>query len=533
MVLQNIKNLERGKNMFSKNALKKSVFLLITIVILTACVPQASQTGLSAPAASSTQAQPTQAQPVAAQPTQTQPAVAQPTQTQPAVAQPITLSLATYDDNGAVSTPYINEFADQVKALSGGSITILPNWAADTEQNVLKAVIAGQYDLGLVASRAWDTANITSFQALQAPFLINNDALSIAVATSDIARQMLDSVSSAGIVGLTLWPEDLRHPFSVDPGKPLLSTADFTGLTMRVPPSGVSNMLIKQLGATPMYEDSGYQGAESGLTQLGTLNGRPIATGNITFYPKFQVLFANGPAFKKLNLAQQKVLSDAAAAAQKKAIAEHQSDATAGTAWCADGSSIVLASDAQIAAFQQAAQPVLDSLAKDPFNAKMIAAINDLKAKTPASPGAQACQPHAAQITPLSTASGTEVWSTGTLPNGVWTMKVTTDELVQMGLVRSVANNWYGTYHVTFQDGNFTVFGQNDQGNGGTCPGTYAIVGDFIRLTYTSDCVPEVDDLQWRLDDQGLLHIHLVNAQGVELSAITAMWEAKPWQKVQ
>ena len=301
--------------MFTKNALIKTLFVVISILSLAACASQAGPTAASAPAAAASQAQST------------------------------SLSLATYDDTGSASAPYILEFINQVSTLSGGSLTIVPTYGVDSEQHTLQQVLAGQFDLGLVASRAWDTANVTSFQALQAPFLISSDALAIAVATSDTARQMLDSLSAAGVVGLTLWPEDLRHPFSVT-DKPLLSPADFKGLQIRTPPSGVSNMLIQQLGATPMYEDSGYQGAESGLRQGGTLTGKPIATANVTFYPKFQVLFANAASFKKLSQAQQKVLNDAAAAVQKKAIAEHPTDAAAGAAWCANNGSIVLASDA-------------------------------------------------------------------------------------------------------------------------------------------------------------------------------------------
>jgi TRAP-type transport system periplasmic protein len=505
--------------MFAKNTLHKSIFIVITVILLTACVPQASKQGLSAPAV---------------QPTQAQPAAVQSTQAQSAVTQPITLQLATYDDTTSVSAPYINEFAHQVNTLSGGNITIMTSWTADTEQNVLKAVIAGKYDLGLVASRAWDTASITSFQALQAPFLINNDALAIAVATSDTARQMLDNISSVGLVGLTLWPEDLRHPFSVVPGKPLLSPTDFPGLVFRVPPSGVSNMLILQLGGNPISGDSGYQAAESGLTQLGTLNGRPIATGNVTFYPKYQVLFANGAAFNKLSTAQQKILSVAAAAAQKKAIAEHQSDEAAGTAWCADGSTIVLASDAQIAAFQQAAQPVFDTLNKDSFNAKMIAVISTLKANTPASPEAQACGQQVAQISPQPTAAATEAWSTGTLPNGVWTVTLSADLLFQLGASQTDAND-YGntTYRLTFQDGKFINFM-----GGGQCQGTYAADGNVVRLTYTQltpsqdQCTGEVDDIQWRLDSQGLMHFQLVDAQNAQFGPWKLVWEAEPWQPV-
>ena len=158
----------------------------------------------------------------------------------------IILQLAVADAPGRPSEPYVLEFIEQVKTLSDGDITIEPIWQAgsDTtpvfEQGVVKVVKEGQYDLGLAGSRAWDSLGITSFQALQAPFLITDDALAEAVAASEIGTQMLDGLSSANVIGLALWPEDLRHPFSVVPGKPILSPEDFEDATVQVVPSEVS-----------------------------------------------------------------------------------------------------------------------------------------------------------------------------------------------------------------------------------------------------------------------------------------------------
>jgi len=311
----------------------------------------------------------------------------------------VTLRLAVADKGGRPSEPYVLEFIEQVKTLSNGNIIIEPSWEAGNsteagfEVGVIQLVKAGQADLGLAASRAFDVENITSFQALQAPFLITNDALAKAVATSDISTRMLDSLSSTGIVGLTIWPEDLRHPFSIIPDKPILSPEDFAGLNVRATPSNVTYELLDALGSTPTMDDSNYQAAESGLRQGTSLTGIPTATGNVIFFAKFQVLFANGPAFEKLSEAQRAILHDAAIATQAKAIAEHPSEVEAATAWCADGESIVTASDAQVAAFEVAAQPVFDSIEQDSLNAELIAAIRDLKAKTEPSPGAEACGP--------------------------------------------------------------------------------------------------------------------------------------------
>ena len=318
----------------------------------------------------------------------------------PQNASSVTLQLAVADKGGKPSEPYVLEFIEQVKTLSNGNIIIEPLWDAGEagfEVGVIQLVKAGQADLGLAASRAFDVENITSFQALQAPFLITNDALAKTVATSDISPRMLDSLSSTGIVGLTMWPEDLRHPFSTVPDKPILSPEDFAGLNARATPSNVTYALLDAFGSTPTMDDSNYQAAESGLLQGRSLTGIPTATGNVIFFAKFQVLIANGAAFEKLSEAQRAILHDAAIATQAKAIAEHPSEVEAATAWCADGGSIVTASDEQVAAFESAAEPIFDMIAQNPLNAELIAAIHELKAMTEPSLGAQACGPAAGQ----------------------------------------------------------------------------------------------------------------------------------------
>jgi hypothetical protein len=330
-----------------------------------------------------------------------------------------------------------------------------------------------------------------------------------------------------------MWPEDLRHPFSVVPGKPLLAPTDFAGLNIRAGASDVTYQIINALGATPMSGDTDYQGAESGLRQGSSLTGKPIATGNVTFYPKYQVLFANGVAFERLSADQRNVLRQAAVAAQKKAIAEHPREADAATAWCADGGTIVLATAAQVVAFEQSAQPVFDQLEKDPINAALIAAIRDLKASTAPSPEAAACAPVATQQSPAPKAE-TQVWSAGLPPNGVWQAQLTAEDFVRMGLLQSVARDWAGLYTLTFQDGKSVMLGQDEQGKTGKCETTYAVVEDFVRFTSVdsvAECPNEVDDIQWRLDKDGL-HLHLVAIKNAKFLEGKAWLEAKPWQKI-
>ena len=451
----------------------------------------------------------------------------------------ITLRLAVADANDAPSAPIVLAFVEQVQQRSGGSLVIEPVWeaGADTEaefeQGVLAAVRAGEYELGLAATRAWEEQGVTVFQPLQTPFLIDDDALGTAVATSEIATQMLEGLSASGMIGLTMWPESLRHPVSVVPGQPLLAPEDFTGKTFRIYALDVTAALVEALGGTPEYLASEFEGAESGLRDASPLTGLPIATGNVVFYTKFQVLFANSAAFEELDESQRAILREAAAAAQQKAIAERPTEAEAGENWCADGGSIVLASAEQVVALQAAAQPVIDQIAQNPEHAEVLAALQALKAATPPAPLADVC----GSQTALAASNDAEpVWSEGLPPNGTWTVDLSADDLVAMGVLRSKAEtDWAGTYSFTF-DGDTGEHHGSGPGWTAFCPFTMEVIDGLVHLIYLKNvkhsCIDEVDVIQWRLEPDGL-HFKLVRNDNGPEAEVRAMFEAKPWQQVE
>jgi TRAP-type C4-dicarboxylate transport system substrate-binding protein/beta-lactamase regulating signal transducer with metallopeptidase domain len=464
----------------------------------------------------------------------------------------VTLRLAVTDPQGRPSEAYINEFIAQVKTLSDGKITIEPTWEAGAnttptfEQGVAKALVEGQYDLGLAASRGWDSVGVTSLQPLQAPFLINDDAIAEAVAASDTAKQMLEGMSPAGVVGLTLWPDVLNHPMAFDFDKPFLSPEDFSGKTIRIIGSNITSAMYDAFGATAIVKedwdkdviDGLIQGTELGLAQGFAIPMPAVATGNVTYYPKYHVLVANSASFEQLSDEQQSILREAAAVIQQQAIAEHPKEVDAATAYCADGAGeIVLASDEQLAAFDEAAKPVYALIEQDPQNAEYIAAIRELKANTPPAPGAEACETPTikASSTPSSD-TDTEAWSEGLPPNGTWQVELTPQDFEAMGVMGSKASDWSGVYTWILEDGKgtFLVSGPIEQTNSGGCAANYAVVEDFVRFIYTtgSGCDDEVDDIQWRLENDGL-HLHLVDIKGATFVENRAYLEAKPWQKIE
>lgn len=318
-----------------------------------------------------------------------------------ASASPLKLQFAVADDRDRPSQDAVDDFLEQVALLSDGSIIIEAAFDAGVDAPGL--VMRGDADLALVASREWDLVGVTSLQVLQAPFLITDDALAEAVARSSIARQAMEGLAEVGVVGLAMWPEDLRHPFSFVPGKPLLSPADFEGKTILVQASAITLALVEALGAAPYsgtgderraaVEEGSLHGAESGLLQGASLPGKPTATGNVTFYPKFQVLVANGAAFDGLSEAQREILRAAASETQRVAIETHPEEVAAAAAWCAAGGTVVLASDDQVAAFESAAEPIFERIANDARGAELIAAIRAMKVGIESALGAASCTP--------------------------------------------------------------------------------------------------------------------------------------------
>src|SRR4051794_24300215 len=328
-----------------------------------------------------------------------------------AVAMPsVQLRMADPDDKDRPSQPAIDAFLKAVADASGGAITIDFQYGAGgttgsgREKVVTDKVTSGDIELAMAPVRAWADAGVTSVQALSAPFLIDSDPLLNAVAKDPLVQPMLDGMADHGLVGLAVWPEDLRHPFGWDStGGPLVRADDFQGASIWTLPSSLQSKVMETLGATAVYDEfpdklavaGKVRGAESGLAAgayaLG--NGFPTATSDVSFYPKYMVLVAEDAAWSRLTPEQQDVIRQAAVAGRDAAIREHKSDAANATAYCAAGGKVVLAGPENVATFQQAVTPMIARMRQDPITASAIDAIQSLKTGIPAGSGALACVP--------------------------------------------------------------------------------------------------------------------------------------------
>jgi hypothetical protein len=268
-----------------------------------------------------------------------------------------------------------------------------------------------------------------------------------------------------------------------------------------VAPSDVAYDLFETLGATPVFEEwdgCTIQATETGLQQGMSLPGGVTFTGDVTFFPKFQVLAADAAALERLSDGQRQVIRDAAERARDAAIAARVADAQAAEDWCAEGGRVVLAGPDGVAAFQAAGQPVYDRLATDPMAAQAIAAITTLKGTVERAPGPVACGVDPVPGGPMDAAAGP------TPIDGTYVTHVSLEDLSNSPLLydRGEINdeNW-GDITITFQEGTFTTTLENPK-QLYSSSGTYVVEGDLLTIHDPTMCCPNTPVYyRWRLED--------------------------------
>ena len=306
---------------------------------------------------------------------------------------PLTLNLLVWDFTGRQSEAVANDLVRIADEVSDGTVTIVPTFGVGDAATAAKD---GAVDLALVPAREWDALGVTSMDALEAPFLIDDDALALAVASSDIADRAMAGLDALGVTGLIMWPEDLRHLFAFDPsGKVFRTPADIAGSTILVVAGKPGHDLITTLGGT-IYEEEVATGQLTGYRDTdassGTLAGMvtglwgaglPITdvtvAGDVPVYSKYQTLVANSAMLERLTPDQRSLLDEIVAKTHEAALGHHFTQADLAAALCERGGSVIEAGPEAIAELRAAAAPLTEALASDPVTAGLMADIETLK----------------------------------------------------------------------------------------------------------------------------------------------------------
>ena len=406
----------------------------------------------------------------------------------------VVLTLADGEDDVSNAQP----FANAVKQLSNGTLRIVIKspWRPNDpryETDLIKDVEAGKAQMGVSASRAFDTVRIDSFQALQTPFLIDSIALERKVLASDIRQQMLDGIEPSGLVGLAILPGPLRRPLGS--ANSFRSASDFRGRKIGIRASVVTAETLRALGAVPVVlprdnNTSGLDGAEGHLVNLDAalpLRGATI-TGNVDFEPRPNVIFINRRTFESLSAAQRGVLIRAAAEVQMTA-AVYQPDDGAAQDLCRRGIKIVAASATDLAGLRAAARPVYAALESNPSTKAFIQQITSIRAAVGGSPDAVTC-------TTSAQAGGTT--QAVTRLDGKWEVTYTRSEFFAAGAQsgEDIPGNW-GHFTMTFDRGHWLTIGPDVGPGAGPASGRYVVHGDQITFYRTDHAYPGSDTEIW------------------------------------
>lgn len=464
---------------------------------------------------------------------------------------PVTLTAWSSENENRPSGMQLTAFAEAVEQLSDGDMTIEATYGGTDEgsnpdQAVITGVQGSDYDIGLVASRAFSSVDVDSFSALTAPFLIQTDAAAAAVARdAQVTGPMLAGLTSAGLAGLAIMPETIRHPFGVH--GPILGSAAYQGAGLRSLPSEETYAVFSALGAEPGFwegdayaakvADGSLQIVESSFAIAGgVMGGYATGTGNVAFFPRMNVLFGNQEAFGELSQAQRDVLAQAAGLAQDQTIANQPRDSVAAAGYCANGGRVVLASAEDVAALQAAVAPYLETLAQDPTSRDALAEIRRIVGTTVDPDPVRACEPGS----PGETFAPWPITDSASPIDGRYRVEITDADLEAAGVPEAEWLENHGTFTWNISAGQMTYHQQARNPLHNPSEEFYlSLSGEQAMLMSKPEdgSAPTANHVLWisgwSRDDAGTLEFHDYRpALGIAPSD-RVLWFAKPFTHLQ
>lgn len=262
-------------------------------------------------------------------------------------------------------------FAEAVQTATDGSvsISIIPNGTLGSESDMLSQIQTGALDMAKVSAST--LGNFSKlYNAYSVPYVFDDKDHYYSVMDGEISQEIFDATESDGFIGLTWLDSGSRSFYTVD--TPIRTPADLRGLKIRTMDSQMAIDMMNALGgsATVMgYSDiySGLQqrvidGAENNVTALRDHGevAKYYSFDEHTRIPDVVVISAN--IWNQMSDAQRSAIKDAAQQATddyKDAWAAFENEVLDNVT---SNYGVELVRDVDIAAFQEAVQPIYDNL---------------------------------------------------------------------------------------------------------------------------------------------------------------------------
>ena len=426
----------------------------------------------------------------------------------------------------------LTAWADQVRALSKGSITIdfKNGWRlgqTDYEVQTMHDVQQGKIDMASVGARALDRVGVTSFQALLAPMLVDSYDLESRIFDKGIPNQMLAGVGAADLVGVGVLPGPLRKIMGIS--KPFLTSTDFAGAKIADQDSALTQQTLQAWGATAVPAPSGAKltGVDGYEQQLESIDGNhydltaKYTTANLNLWPRPLVIIMGKAAAARLSPAQQSVLRDAVHAALVPSLdASRQEDQQALPGLCATPMTLPSATQQQLADLRAAAKPIYASLRRNQSTKTWLDQIQALKDQLNAAPEAATCAGvgGSQQVTPI---------------DGTYEIRhhtaVDWQTVCKNALPPNLPHrNEIDTLTAVFDHGTIIQYEQNPgPAKEIGWKGTYQVFRDTVQLT--ADGGGDTFTMTWSLANSALT---LSNLQNSHDCGDAVVWTLHPWKKV-
>jgi TRAP-type C4-dicarboxylate transport system substrate-binding protein len=399
---------------------------------------------------------------------------------------PVVLTLANHE----VGPQDVQFWIDEVHRRSGGSlrIQVMNRWRNGEfayDKATIADIQAGKVQLAKVNARVYDTLGVESFQALVAPFLIDNHTLQRRVLESNLIGEMLAGIGKLGLVGLAVLPTRLRKPLGVS--RPLVTVEDYQGARIGTREGEVAEATFTALGAIPVDTIPGVRRDDlDGIELDFGLNEYEqqanAFTSNVTLWPRPVTLVASRKAFESLTPTQQDALRQAGSAVLSRQLEDQQGlSASDGRILCRRGVRFARANNQDLAALRRAVQPVYDMLEGNAETTSFLQRILAMKQDT-----RDASTPDSPDCVPSKAASGAGNQKATAL-DGVYRTSFTREELSKSPLLYGPAEindqNW-GDFTLTFDRGR-VIFTQRNDVDSYSTSGTYTLDGKAITLKFT------------------------------------------------
>ena len=368
--------------------------------------------------------------------------------------EPVTLAVGAYTESEW------NELAAAVRRLSGGTVRLHARplrhaLRTEYEAAAVADVRRGALDLAIVDARTLDRIGVTGFRAVLAPFFVDSLALEERVLDGPIGERLLDTVHTAGLVGVGILPGPLRRPVGFTHSLSVLG--EFRGSVVGTAPFALAGRTFGALGAKTRALDlprelGAIDGADLTVTELDLTGYDKVArsiAADVALWPHILVVVANTQRFTSLGGARQALLRRASREAVSPAVERIRTQELAGLARiCERGvAELVTTTPRQRFVLRRAVQPVYSALRWDQRTHELLDRIESERGG--AEPDVLRC------AAPGAPTRGTAV---GQL-DGTWEWSVTEADLRAAGETPAGIANNAGRWRLVVKDGGFELRG--------------------------------------------------------------------------